>query len=208
MPASNELIAQILDANPIQGIDYEEGLSRFGNQASIYLRIIGAFIKNTPASLEELAKVSEQGLNDYMVTVHGLKGSCYGISAIALGDEARAMEFASKAFDWEAVQRGNPTLLEHAQALIAQLEDVVGKIEQADESGADARPLLDGPDKALVKDLLYATLNFDVEAMEQLIVELDKARYTSDPKLVAGLREDFTNFRYDLIEEKTKSLLD
>ena len=208
MPANNDLITQIFNENPITGIDYEEGLSRFGNQASIYLRIIGAFIKNTPASLEELAKVSQEHLNDYMVSVHGLKGSCYGISAVALGDEAKALEFASKAFDWETVQRDNPALVEHAYALIAQLEDLVAKIARADELATDARPLSEEPDKAKLKELLYATLNFDVEVMEHILEELDKTRYASAPKLIAELRDDLTNFRYDLIEEKVKALLD
>jgi hypothetical protein len=43
--------------------------------------------------------------------------------------------------------------------------------------------------------------------MGQIIDKLDTARYKSDAKLVATLKEQLTNFRYDLIEDKATELL-
>jgi hypothetical protein len=43
--------------------------------------------------------------------------------------------------------------------------------------------------------------------MEQAITDMDAKRYRSDPQMVANLREQLTNFRYDLIEDKARELL-
>jgi HPt (histidine-containing phosphotransfer) domain-containing protein len=204
---SNEQIQSIFEKNPIAGVDYADGLNRFGNKSAIYLRIIKSFIKNTPASLEDIASVTEDTLNDYAVRIHGLKGSCYGISAVTVGDEAKALEIASKAADWDTVQRDNPAVIAHVNELIAQLQALVDKVEQSESGTADSRPVADAPDRDLVRKLLDATQSFDVIAMEQAIKKMDTVRYTSDPRLVETLREQLTNFRYDLIEDKARELL-
>lgn len=206
MSTPNEQIQKILDENPIEGVDYADGLGRFGNQPTIYLRIIKSFIKNTPASLVELAEVTADTLSDYAVRIHGLKGSCYGISATVIGDEAKALEMASKASDWETVQRDNPAIIARVDELIAQLQGLVDKVEQG-EGDDDQRPLVDTPDRDLARRLLDATRSFDVIAMEQAITDMDAKRYRSDPQMVANLREQLTNFRYDLIEDKARELL-
>ena len=207
MPADDEQIAYILSANPIKGVDFSDGLARFASHASIYLRILDTFIKSTPEILGDLAKVTPQTISEYTVRIHGLKGSCYGISAIKLGDEAKALEQAAKDSDWDTIQRDNPLIIEHTCALIDQLQRVVDLVEHANEVPADPRPLLDKPDEAQIEKLLEATLDFDYEAIERAIKELDLACYRSDPNLVQTLKEQLTLFRYDLIENKALELL-
>jgi HPt (histidine-containing phosphotransfer) domain-containing protein len=207
MSASNEQILKILNENPIEGVDYADGLGRFGNQPAIYLRIIKSFIKNTPATLDELVTVTEDSLGDYAVRVHGLKGSCYGISAMTVGDEAKALELASKASEWATIERDNPTLLARVNELIDQLQALVDKVEQIEDGDGDPRPVADAPDRSLVYRLLEATQSFDVIGMEQAIKDMDSVRYRSNPHLVKDLQEQLTNFRYDLIEDKARELL-
>ncbi|MDR2106365.1 MAG: hypothetical protein LBP24_03050 [Coriobacteriales bacterium] len=200
-------IEKIFSENPIEGVDYDDGLSRFGNQAAIYLRIIKSFIKNTPPTLDDLLTVTEDTLPDYAVRIHGLKGSCYGISAMTIGDEAKALELASKASDWATVQRDNPTVIAHVNELIDQLQALVDKVEQSDDQEDDARPEADAPSRDLVRQLLEATQSFDVIGMEQAIKDMEAVRYRLHPQLVEDLREQLTNFRYDLIEDKARELL-
>jgi HPt (histidine-containing phosphotransfer) domain-containing protein len=207
MTQNNDQILKILNENPIEGVDYADGLKRFGNKATIYLRIVRSFIANTPAALIDLASVTPETLSEYAVRIHGLKGSCYGISAMTIGDEAKALEMASKASDWETVERENPTVINHVSELIVQLQNVVTIIEQTEDPDPDQRPFAETPDPALVRKLLEATQSFDVISMEQTIKDMDALRYRSDPQLVNTLREQLTNFRYDLIEDKAHELL-
>jgi HPt (histidine-containing phosphotransfer) domain-containing protein len=197
----------ILKDNPIPGVDYADGLKRFSNNGSIYLRIVKSFVTNTPKQLDELAEVTADTLPDYAVRVHGLKGSCYGISAVAVGDEAKALEMASKASDWDTVQRDNGTLIEHVQGLIAQLQSLLDTTAAAEAGGVSGKPGAAAPDAAVVRRLLDATLDFDADGMQRALDELDRFSYPNDPKVVAYLREQTTNFRYDLVEEKARELL-
>lgn len=207
MPANNDQIMDILRRNPIEGMDYDDGLNRFGNQASVYMRIINTFIKNTPQLLTELSQVSKDNLADYTVKVHGLKGSCYGISAMDLGDEAKTLEFASRDFDWDVIKRENPVLIEHVNAFIVQLKSLLEKVERAESSSVDDRPLVEKPDTFLVERLLEATQDYDVMGIEATLKEMDKLRYRCDPKLVQELMEDFTDFKYESIVKKAQQLL-
>jgi len=209
MPASNNQIARILEDNPIEGVDFADGMKRFSMQASIYLRIINVFIKSTPEMLEKLAQVTPETIADYTISIHGFKGSCYGISAMALGDEAKALELASKAGDWETIKRDNPRVIEHARVLLEQFAEIVALIEDADAGVGlgDTRPLVAKPDAALIERLLEASQAFDVEALETILGELDQARYSACPGLVKDLKEKLALFNYDLIEQRAKELL-
>jgi HPt (histidine-containing phosphotransfer) domain-containing protein len=207
MKYSNDELKTIFRNNPITGVDFNDGLNRFGGQASIYLRIIRSFIANTPKTLELLVSPDQNNGEEYTIRVHGLKGSCYGISAISQGDEAKALEFASRENNWAAVERDNPKLIESVTKLIADLEELVRKLDEDATAQDDDRPLLDAPDRAVAQCLLDATKNFDVDAIRSAIEDLDKARYSFDSKLVSDLNQNLINFRYDLIEDKAQELL-
>ena len=129
MPLSNDQAIKKLFENPIDGVDYDDALNRFGNQVAIYLRILKVFISNSPQLLNKLAAATPETIEDYTINVHGFKGSCYSISAIALGDEAKALEFASRDLDWKTVEAHNPLLIRKAYLLIYKLQKLVDKIE-------------------------------------------------------------------------------
>jgi len=212
MPLSNEQIIELFYRNPIEGVDYADGFNRFSNMSSIYLRILKAFVASTPEILEALTEVTPETIPDYSIRIHGLKGSCYGISAVALGDEAKALEMAAKSSDWETIQRDNPLVVEHAYVLIDKLRQLIKVVEQGgenkpDTSSAQTRPTLDKPDRALLEKLLEATLSFDIETMKTVVEELDKSQYRSEPRLVEELRQLVTFFKYEQIELKLRSLL-
>lgn len=209
MTTTNDELKSILHANPIDGVDYNDGLNRFNGQVSIYARIIRSFINNTPKTLEILARPEPENNEDYTVTVHGLKGSCYGISATKQGDEARVLEFASKDKDWAMVKQNTPALIEHVKKLIFDLEHLMSKIDTAISSeSTDLRPVLNAPDKEVLQSLLLATKSFDIDAIRGAVERLDKARYSFDDNLARGLYQNIMNFRYDLIEDKAIELLE
>jgi len=179
---------------------------------TIYLRILKAFVKSTPEILEALAEVTPETISDYSIRIHGLKGSCYGVSAMALGDEAKELELASRSSDWETIKRDNPLVIKHAWVLIDRFQSLIDTIEQTDGDKAELaqaklRPLLDKPDRALIEELLHATSNYDAEAIKATIEKLDKAHYSSQPKLVEELRQLVTFFKYEAIEKRARELL-
>ncbi|MDR2714877.1 MAG: hypothetical protein LBB42_05100 [Coriobacteriales bacterium] len=226
----------ILANTNIEGLNIPEALGRINNNSSIYMRIIHSFTQNMPDMLEELSKVTEADLPDYIIQVHGAKGSCYGIGATACGDAAFALEMASKAGDWETVARDNGAFIALSQELVEKLKELEACVEQAQSgAGAGAGGVADGGvagggsgaaggsgteadavseaaatpavlDTEKLAALLEATKDFDYEKMESLVEDLEKQRYANGDEIVPWLREQLDKFSYDTIIERLSNL--
>ena len=105
----------------IEGIDYEAGLAQY-QMAKIYDRILGTYLRTVPDILSTLAAFSEEGLNDYIITVHGLKGASYGVQANHVGDLAKDLEMAAKEGNVAFIEENNQHLIDETNALLARLQ--------------------------------------------------------------------------------------
>jgi signal transduction histidine kinase/CheY-like chemotaxis protein/HPt (histidine-containing phosphotransfer) domain-containing protein len=117
----------LLEETRIDGVDLESGVRRFGNKAEMYLKIISTFVETMPSLLDKLRTVTAEGLPDYAIVVHGVKGSCYGIGADKVGKMAEALEFAAKKGDLRQVREENPAFMEEAETLLSRLADLLEK---------------------------------------------------------------------------------
>lgn len=106
---------------PIEGIDYQAGLAQY-QMEKIYNRILGTYLKSVPDLLDKLAGFTEESLQDYIITVHGLKGASYGVQANHLGDLAKDLEFAGKEGNTSFIAENNQHLIDEAYALLARLQ--------------------------------------------------------------------------------------
>jgi CheY-like chemotaxis protein len=110
-----------LSERRIEGLDIADALRRFGGKESIYITILRSFVNSMPALLDRLDVCDADGLADYTITVHGIKGSCRNIGAKALGDEAEALEAAAKAGETDKIRAGTEPLVAGVRHLIANI---------------------------------------------------------------------------------------
>jgi HPt (histidine-containing phosphotransfer) domain-containing protein len=104
----------------IPGIDVDAALSVFDGNIQVFLRILQVFVDDTPVQAEKLdGYLREQALQDYSVTVHGIKGSCLFVGANAAAEQALALEVASKNGDLKTVKAGHAALLSCLQELVS-----------------------------------------------------------------------------------------
>ncbi|MCL2160372.1 MAG: hypothetical protein FWH56_00570, partial [Betaproteobacteria bacterium] len=96
---------------PIPGLDLEECLERFCGDEEILRSILDSYVLNTPVMLEKIRTVTQEGLADYAVVVHGIKGSSFNICAQFVGQLAEAQEQAAKAGDFVFVEANNGAFL-------------------------------------------------------------------------------------------------
>jgi len=189
----------------IEGLDLEAGVARFGGNPKLYAKIIKTFIDNILPHLDKLSGLTEEGLEDYAIEVHGVKGSLYGISANKEGDAAKDLEIAAKGGDYDAVLAGNVPFIDSVKVLreklIALLDDSEGGA-----GGGNANRKAE-PDKAVLQAMLEASRDFDVDQMQKSLEELEKYTYEKDGDLVVWLSEQVTAFGYDKIEERLKVIL-
>lgn len=106
---------------PIEGIDYQAGLEQY-QMDRIYNRILGTYLRTVPEILDTLAAFKEENLQDYITTVHGLKGASYGVQANQIGDLAKELEFAGKDGKVAFIVENNQHLIDETNALLARLQ--------------------------------------------------------------------------------------
>jgi HPt (histidine-containing phosphotransfer) domain-containing protein len=112
--------------SPVEGLDFTAALAQY-QMEKIYQRILKVYVTSTPGVLDKLAAFSEAGLDDYITTVHGLKGASYGIYANRVGDLAKELEFAGKDGDIALIAEKNGALLAETKSLIERIANYLGE---------------------------------------------------------------------------------
>jgi signal transduction histidine kinase/CheY-like chemotaxis protein/HPt (histidine-containing phosphotransfer) domain-containing protein len=110
-----------LTGRRIEGLDIDDALRRFGGREGIYITILRSFANSMPALLDRVRSCEAEGLSDYTIAVHGIKGSCRNIGAKALGDEAEQLEAAAKAGDLDRVAADTGAFVTGVEALLARI---------------------------------------------------------------------------------------
>jgi hypothetical protein len=204
MDEKERLLAILAEMN-IDGLDPASGVARFMGNPIMYMKIIKSFVNSMGGHLDRLRgfAASESTLPDYGIEVHGIKGSCYGIDANKEGDQAKALEMAAKAGDYAQVAAGNEPFIQTMEILLEKLRAALEKAD--DNAGGTVKK--QAPDPQILRSMLFASQNFDADAMQTAIKELEKYEYETNGDLVHWLSERVTAFAYDEIREKLESVL-
>jgi len=202
-PAQNDILSNC----NIEGVDLAAGTAQFGG-AENYLEIVKVFVIDTPKLLETVqncldgfrmvplaAKTALDALKNYTITVHGIKGSCYGICATSLGDLAMELEMAAKSHDFGKVTELNNQFIHDTQRLVEELKSLLPQEEEK------LREQKDAPDPALLQQLLRSTRAYNINEMFDVLDELENYKYNKNDDLVRQLREAADNYEYmDIIK--------
>jgi signal transduction histidine kinase/ABC-type amino acid transport substrate-binding protein/FixJ family two-component response regulator len=186
----------------IDGIDLEKGLNRVSGDEQSYLQILRSYAANTRLLLDSIQTVTPDILSGYGTTVHGIKGSSYGICAQTAGEKAEALENAAKAGDIGFVNAHNLEFIGTVEALLANLDDMLEQI--ADKA---VKPRKNKPDRDVLVRLLEACKIYDMDTVEEAVAELEGYEYDSGGELVLWLWENVQRFNLTEIIEKLSSLL-
>jgi signal transduction histidine kinase/CheY-like chemotaxis protein len=193
-------------SNDISGINMQEVKNRY--QEKIYLDILRAYCVHTPALLEKMRQAKnenfrEEVMEEYVVTVHGIKGSTYGICAEAAGKQAEALEHAARRKDRQFIDLNHDPLIKTVEELIEELKKFI-----AAGKPKSAKPSAPKPDTALLRDIAEACKHYKVNDMEEMLGKLEAYEYESGGDLVSWLREQVDNLEYDVIQERLTAELE
>lgn len=83
-------------ARTIEGLDVDKGLFHSGGSAEQYGDLLRISARSFEGKIEKMHSLYREDLPAFAIEVHGIKGALYAIGAAALGDEAKALEFAAK----------------------------------------------------------------------------------------------------------------
>jgi CheY-like chemotaxis protein len=188
----------------IEGLDVETGIGRYGQEEK-YLKVLKSYVLHTPKLLESLKSSARSSLGDYAISVHGLKGSSYGISANAVGDAAARLEAMAKAGETGSFADSHLLLMEKAEKLIQDISSAVNRIEAG--RGAKSKGRLPAPDRVALKRLQDAARRGKTSLMEEITSELEGYEYDREADLVPFVREKLEEFEYQLICDRIQRIL-
>ena len=186
----------------IEGIDLKRGLERFNNDVKSYLNVLDSFANNTNSLLDSIKDVEEHRLNDYSVTVHGIKGSSLGIFAEKAGRLAESLESASKSGDYMFVKDNNPAFIGIVEKLISDIKEMLAEADILNQ-----RPKKDKPDSEALLKLMDACESYDMDGVDEAMTEIEEYEYESGNELVDWLRNNVSDGNFDEIQEKLSALL-
>jgi HPt (histidine-containing phosphotransfer) domain-containing protein len=189
----------------VEGVDLDDGLNRLGGNEDLYIEVIETYVRFTGKVLDQVKDPpSSEGLKDYAVLVHGIKGSSYNIGATLVGKSAEAQEHAAKAGDLHKVLEFHESFLAVAHKLVDDLQAFLDRAAPSEEGEKDTLP---EPPKDVLGKILAACGTFDMDSMEECVAELEKHAYETGGDLVPWLREQMENLEYDAIVERLEKEL-
>ena len=185
----------------IEGLDMQAGSARYHKR--IFLDVLRSYGVHTPSLLDKLRQlkgdtISEQVMDEYIITVHGLKGSSSGICADAIAKRAEDLEFAARKRDMRFIETHNDPFIASVEKLLERLEKFLSEIR---EQGS-AKPVVSKPDPALLRELANACTHYKTNIMEEMLGKLEMYQYDSGGDLVQWLREQMDNLEYDIIQKR------
>ena len=185
------------------GLDIGKGVERFGGDLDTYLNSLRSFAVHTRPLLQLVEEVSKETLADYIITIHGIKGSSRGIMAESLGTAAEKLEKAARAGDFAYILKHNHAFLDKAWRLIHDLDDMFTAME-----AQNPKPITDKPAVESLAQVLSACTAYDIDSVEEVLAEMEKYQYTADDGLVAWLRENVRLSNFKEIRERLLGMLE
>jgi HPt (histidine-containing phosphotransfer) domain-containing protein len=168
----------------ISGVDTETGLSYYGDELDIYLPLLRSYVLNTPPSLEKLLAVTPETLDDYVIAIHGVKGTSASIGAETTREAAFNLEKMARAGDFDGVMANNELFIKNTEIIVANVKKWLDNYDAENK-----KPQLKTPDPEVLERLKQGCEKFNIKDIDKAMSELESADYEQDAGLVAWIRE-------------------
>ena len=166
----------------IPGLDTDKGLSFFNGEEDVYLALLRSFVVNMPVNFSKLQNLSKETIQEYAISIHGLKGISASIGAEALSETALTLEKMAKVGDFDGVFRLNETFLADMKIIVANIKTWLEQYDATNE-----KPRLPAPSRELLVSLRKSCESYDMKTIDKIVHELDSSSYDNDADLVAWI---------------------
>jgi HPt (histidine-containing phosphotransfer) domain-containing protein len=184
------------------GVDFIEGIGRFGGDEEAFLQVLRSYTINTPRIIEEIRDVTGETLKNYAIALHGIKGSSRAICAESIGTKAEALEKAAKAGNLDFVKANNGGFIKDLENFTGVLEKLFAKIDSE-----NSRPKKDKPENDALLKLLAACKAYNMDGVDVAMEEIEQYQYESGGELAAWLRQNADMMNFAEMTEKLSALV-
>ncbi|GHV71520.1 hypothetical protein AGMMS49928_23670 [Spirochaetia bacterium] len=137
-PEKDDGLEIFTDDLQVEGLDIAKGKAQFREKG--YFRVLKSYCTHTPALLEKIKDLtknplSEETIGEYIIDMHGIKGSTFGICADDIAKQAEDLEAAARNGDRQFIELGNTLFIWALENLIQSIEELLEKVK--DRIGPD-----------------------------------------------------------------------
>ena len=128
--------ADIYDFSVLEDMNPDQAIINVGGSKEIYRELLATFVDSD--SMSEAQQYYEaRDLENYRITVHGLKSSARYVGADRLSDKAKELEDYSKNGDWDAIDREHPNIIPMYRTVETSIRNLLGGADAASDNKAD-----------------------------------------------------------------------
>lgn len=112
-------------------VDEANCIENFDDSIDFYVIVLNSFLKEADKIEDELNTFFEaKEIDEYRVSVHGLKSTSASVGFISLSENSRVLEFCCKNDDWNGVEKGHKALIEQLKASVALIRKRLNEYEE------------------------------------------------------------------------------
>ncbi|MBQ9607676.1 MAG: response regulator, partial [Lachnospiraceae bacterium] len=149
----------IYDFSVLQDMEPDQAIVNVGGSKEVYRELLATFLESDSMS-EAQQYYDARDLENYRITVHGLKSSARYVGANKLSDKAKELEDYSKNGDWASIDREHPNIIPMYRTVADSISDLLG----GGDTAAGASP----GGEILSKDELISKLNEMKSCLEDM----------------------------------------
>ncbi len=194
----------------IDGVDVEKGLAISGGKGTHYVRTITMFYEDGFEKIKEIRNCVEIGdMQLYATHVHGLKSAAASIGALAVSEEAKALEAAWRENNQVYINEHNAKFLMDLEALLHNIGKLLDDIETMKKKAGGGHVDMETLKAELAK-LKTAMESFDSETIDSAtnaLIEYEQAEHFGEQiksilqNVLIGEYDDALNLIDNLLEK-------
>ncbi len=133
--------SELGSSTTIEGLNAEYALSMLGGNMAIYQSVLQIYCKDGVEKLNVIKQyLDARDLGGFRIEVHAMRSASASIGALALSDQARKLEEAAVAIDWNYIDKHTPKFLNDLSATIGAIHAGNDKAVPAVQAQAAQEP--------------------------------------------------------------------
>ena len=151
----------------------DQAIINVGGSKEVYRELLATFVDSD--SMSEAQQYYEaRDLENYRITVHGLKSSARYVGADRLSDKAKELEDYSKNGDWDAIDREHPNIIPMYRTVETSIRNLLGGADTASDNKADENLISIEDLRTRLKDLKSSLSDMDFDNASDIAAGLKK----------------------------------
>ncbi|MCR5746825.1 MAG: response regulator [Lachnospiraceae bacterium] len=193
----------------LKGIDYKSGMKNVMDSPEIYKELLETFIDSD--SISDAEKFfADRNLEDYRISVHGLKSSARYIGAAELSDKSKELEDLARDGNWEGIEREHPVLVPMYKEVADSIKLYLGESKKAEENNSSSEDAIERDElKNRLEDILDMLRDMDYDAAGDMVSRLKHVSYTDEAVQdeIDEIIHMIDNFDFEEAEERLTALI-